>query len=702
MGAPSTIQKWFSIALFPILLASTPVWSQSGKPVWWGNNIGKDQIVLPGFEPIVVEGQGLMLGMGRKYHWKDSYLPVEMKARNEPLVTKSVLTMIVNGSAIEPKPGRISFPEKSDHHVVVKAEGAVNDALKMSVTTRVEYDGVAMVEVRLTPTKPVMIDRLHFVANIQANPWTKMLAFDAKEIGDRENRVVRDPVYRGGFLNAISIVDGARSFWWFQDNAEGWVGNPADMTAVSNQNGSVEIRQKLIEGKTLLSKEKVFRFNFMVTPVKGGSGNIRQNRVARSDGAEEGKHQGVHLWWTTAFAHQVLPYVVYPPNVEARIPQKDRDAYPGLQRNREILAQYRKQDIERLPYFSAHVLNYLDPAYQQFKDSWEVHPRIVWNRLKYDDPFTATRNDAFLTHRAEGYTDYLLYRYSEVIDQLGMEGLYFDQGGVRLSSNPLNGQWLDANGKAQGSTDILALRQFHKRLATLFYLKGKKGLIVSHNSNAAILPAYSFVTTMLQGEEFNERLINYDYIQSITLDEVRSRIGSSAMGVPSLWLEVIFAENSRLNRSKRPYPMSKAAWHASPYYEDAYLNFMTLALLHDIPTWAYSELKTRNKIMQTVDWVNPESAQFVGYWNYPPSLFENKVFHSHYRSKDGKKILVVIANLGESTQQVDLEKLKSSLELKPASSKCNWSIDPMWSGDRTRGNIPVKAKRFELLPLVCK
>ena len=59
----------------------------------------------------------------------------------------------------------------------------------------------------------------------------------------------------------------------------------------------------------------------------------------------------------------------------------------------------------------------------------------------------ALRNDAFLTHRAEGYTDYLLYRFDDLITTLGMEGLYFDQGGVRLSSSMQNGGWLDKSGK---------------------------------------------------------------------------------------------------------------------------------------------------------------------------------------------------------------------------------------------------------------
>lgn len=698
----STRNKYCLTLLFSILIISPVSWAKQNGMDWLGNSIGKESIVLPGFSPIEVNDQNIILGAGRKYRWENSYLPVGMTSRDDVFVTGGYLNVVVDGKSCFPKPDRISFLEKFNDHVVIQAEGVIGDGLRMSVTTRVEYDGIAMVEVRLIPLRAVVISRLHFVANIRSNPWTKMLVFNAKDIDRRDNPIVRDTNYNGEFLNAISIVDGEKSFWLFQDNAEGWLAPVDDMMAVSTQNGSVEIRQKLIEGKNIIVKEKIFRFNLMVTPVKDGSGNIRQNRVARGNDVSEAKYNGLNLWWINAFAHQVFPYVEYPSEIANNITKIDKDAYPGLKQNKKILLDYRRHGIEMLPYFSAHVLNHLDPGYQQFKNSWEVHPRIVWDRLKYDAPFSAMRNDAFLTHRATGYSDYLLYRFSELIDQLGMEGLYFDQGGTRLSSNPLNGKWIDANGKIQGSTDILALREFHKRLATLFYTKGKKGIIVSHNSNAAILPAYSFVTTMLQGEEFNEKLIDYDYIKSTSLDEVRSRLGSSAFGVPTLWLEVIFAEDGRLDRSKRPYQMSKSDWHASKYYTDAYKNFMTLALLHDLPTWAYAELKIRNEIMMIVDWVSPETAKFVGYWNYSPSMFVNDVFHSHYRSQDGTKYLVILANLGHKDQALYLDQLESVLDTEAVGHKCNWSIDPIWKGDKGIKNIPVKARRFELLPLNCQ
>jgi hypothetical protein len=443
------------------------------------------------------------------------------------------------------------------------------------------------------------------------------------------------------------------------------------------------------------------KFNFLATPVKDMVGNIRKNRVATNKSFMEGEYHGLNLWWITAFSHQVLPYTKYPLDVEKRVSTKDKNIYPGLFKNKQLLNDYKKFNIDRLPYFSGHVLNYFDPAYQRYKNIWEVHPKIHLNTYKYDNPFTSMRNDTYLTHGAEGYTDYLLYRFSELIDELGFEGLYFDQDEVTVSENPLNGLWIDSNRKTKGSTDILALRQFHKRLATLFYLKGKKGFIVSHNSNDMIIPAYTFATSMVQGEEFNHLLRNYDYVDSISLDEIRSRLAGGSYGIPTIWLEVIFSESARMDKSKRPSGMNSADWQKSQEYNNAYENFMTLALLHDMPTWSLSSLKLRTEIMKQIDWVEPETAKFVGYWTYSPDLFKNDVYHSYYQSKNKGKYLVVLSNLGMTSKNIKLDSLLANLNLDTKNKSCQWVPNNGRASNSALKFVLIKAKRFNLLSLVC-
>ncbi len=689
------------MAVLVMVMIVLPANSEIQKPQWWNNKIGKEEIVLPGFSPLKYLDQTIILGVERKYIWKNTFLPVEMFAKGKSLVTGTKLSLVIDGKEIELKPNILKFLKKTGYHAEIYGETVVDNKLKITVVIQVEYDGVAMVEVKLKPLQPIEIQNFSFETDVLKNLWTKMLIFKPNEIGNRTKHVLHKFKYNGPYLSAISVVDGEKSFWLFQDNAMGWLGDSEHSTIIREQKGYIHIQQNLISGKTPLVNDAVFKFNFLVTPVKEGNGNIRKHRVARSASLEEGINHGINLWWITAFSHQNLPYVTYPSGVGSLLPKKDKKAYPGLLKNRQILEKFKKYKIDKLPYFSAHTLNRNDPYYQKFRLLWEIKPEKVW-RIKYDNPFVSKRDDYFLTHRAEGYTDYLLFRFSELIDKLGFEGLYFDQGGVMVSTNSENGLWFNSKGHKKGSTDILALREFHKRLATLLYLKGRKGLIFSHNSNSMIVPAYTFVTGMVQGEEFNHWLNNYDYIGSTSLDEVRSRLSGAAFGVPTIWMEVIYSEDNRLKRSSRPKKMKKKEWHASKEYENAYQNFMTLALLHDMPTWAFARLESRTAILKSVDWINPETADFVGYWTYPKNIFINNVFHSHYLSKDKKRILVILSNLNSMKQKINIGKLINLFTIGIENhSKCTWAFADIWK-EKNKMNTVIESKRFKLIPFACK
>ena len=689
----------FKSLLFFLVLSVLFISEVNALPEWWGNDIGKEQVVLPGYDPIHVVRNKIILGAGKEYSLGQGIVFGSMDSRNNSFVLGDLLLVTINGKSYKVKADSYNFTAVTQHHTNIEIFAKVENLLKVKLLVRVEYDGVVMIDLIITPIKPVEVSELTYKVDIKSNEWTKMLAFKPDTAHVRQKKVVFDPSYKGEFLNAVSIVDGDRSFWWFADNADGWIGPLDEVTEVVEKNDIITLTQKLINKDVLLKNEKRFQFNLMVTPVKNSVGNIRQNRHARSPSKDRAKHQGINIWWITAFAHQILPYTDYTNGIKKKISKGDVRAYPGLEKNKNILNRYKKLAIDRLPYFSARMISQYDPFYKKYLSEWEVHPERGWHNRKYDMPFTGLRDESYLTHRADGYTDYLLYRFSELADELGFEGLYFDQGGVVGSKNPLNGRWLDSGNNVRPSTDILAMRSFHKRLATMLYLKGKKALIFSHNSNTAILPAYSFVTAMVQGEEYIHWLKNYDYINSVDLDEVRTRIGSSAFGVATMWMEVLYAKEHRLDLSKRPYKMNKAEWLSSDYYITAYKNFMALALLHDMPTVAFAPVVLKNEIFDIFDWVNPESSKFVGYWNFPKNKFKDNVFYSYYASLNKEKLLLVVSNLGNGQRKIDITKIISNINILE-DGICNiWKVkdDFQLSKDKK-----VNEKSFVLIQLECE
>ena len=72
------------------------VQSTSGFPEWWDNDLGLDDVVLPGFSPVSVVGTVVELSE-RVYAWKDSFLPQRIESRGALLVRSMRLMLESNG-----------------------------------------------------------------------------------------------------------------------------------------------------------------------------------------------------------------------------------------------------------------------------------------------------------------------------------------------------------------------------------------------------------------------------------------------------------------------------------------------------------------------------------------------------------------------------------------------------------------------------
>lgn len=626
------------------LLVATVSSVATGAPavdIWLDNDLGKDEIVLPGFDGVIRKDNEIHLGGGRSYKWVNSYLPVEITVGSSAISGPLELVARVDGSEVVLQPSRLAIIEEKPHHVILEASGTPLPGLDVRSLIRIEYDGLAMVTLTLTPESDFDIQGLDFRARLIANESLRMMAFDTDTIRRFNKNVVTAPEYSGKFLNAVGFADGDRSFWWLADNAEGWIWNADTVTEVRSSDGQVILQQRLIGSRWRVRKSMTFRFAFLATPVKNLDSAWRAEQIAARPTRKEAEYGRFHLWWTNVFAHETLPYTEYPRGVKQRLPDADIAAYRGAQYNRRELEKYRSWGMERLPYFSAHALTMLDPVMEEYRDQWEVEPNFVIAPGS-DYPYTAKVERPWVSQRASGYADYLLYRFNYLIDELGLTGLYFDQASVIESKNPAHGAWVDSRGRVQASTDILAMRYFFKRLATLFYLKGKPGYIFVHNSSTPVIPAYTFVTSMLQGEEYVKKLKSLDYIDSISLDTVRTQYTTGQYGIRNTWLSELWSKRLR------PSGYSSDNWFKSSLFIEKYQNLMALALLHDIQVLSLAPLSMRIPIYRVLSNFRINEATFHGYWNNVIVSGNEHIKVSLYKSEESQSGLLVVANLGKT------------------------------------------------------
>lgn len=620
---------------------------------WWNNGLGTQSGVLPGFEPIAVEGTRIGL-YARAYQWSGGLFPGVIESRGTPIAASMRLMVRDGAQRIELKPHAVNVTEARPDRATIVAEGR-RGTLDITVTTSIEYDGLARVKVMLSPSAPTVVDGLDYEVQIKDAPALTALAFKAETLRPQKQRNDLLPIpYRGDFINVLGFADGERSFWWFADNARNWIWNDATVTDVARSDGWITLRQKLIGSRWTVTQPTSFEFAFMATPVRDLGSKHRVERIVSAhpssqEAALGGKYK---LWWTDAFAHDAFAYLDYPQPVAGLVTAMDRQAYPGVINNRRrVLSDRLEYRIEWIPYFSAHCLSVLDPVLDEFRASWEVHPLASYRDGL--NPYPTKFEKPLLTQRAEGYSDYLLWRLQAAMTGLDISGIYFDHGNVMDSANPLNGEWIDSNGKRRGSLDILAMRSFFKRLRTMFVAHGKAGDIFVHDSNREIIPAYSFVTATVDGEQYRRSsrggdiLRDGDYLASVGLDEIRARFAPGQYGVDTVWLAEEWSNHS-----------GEAGWQASEANRAAYRKLLALTLLHDIRDWdPFHHIAERQHIIEVLDRFGVGSAEFVGYWSARSIVraSDPSIKVSYYVRDDRRRLLLVATNTADHAIDAEVE-----------------------------------------------
>ena len=628
-------------------------------------NIGTAEIVLPGFTALTWNEGRLALGAGRVYEWKQGLLPARIDARDRPLTGPLTLRLRQDGQARPLPPVTLSVTAATGHHVELAGSVAASDALTVSAVVRVEYDGLATVDLTLTPRGSVAIDGLDLHIPVLRTPDLRLQAYEPEGIFDFRKQVVFPLCGALPYKSVLGLGDTERSFWVLTDEPA-FPGEVRDRppTTLACDAREVRVVQPLL-GAQLLTTPLTLRFAFLAAPVRELPASIRRDRVVPGLAPEEALYGNRQLWWVEALPHYALPYVDYPPGARERLTPADRAAYPGLRANRADLRAWRSLGIERLPYVSLRAPSALEAVPAAEGERWRVLPPMTFPAVG-DGPYRQGFPRPVLSHRAPGFSDYLLGRLDGVLAELPVRGFYFDQAGPVGSANPLHLP-VDPRVRPTQATDILAVREFYKRLATAIHERGREPLIYVHNSMETVLPAYTFVTAMVQGEEFTSTLKNLNYLASTNFETLQATFVSGQFGVPVIWLEEAWSDVLAGQRPAR-YREDQAAWLQSPQFEAAWRNFMAVALLHDVPVWTLAPAPLRYALYGALDRFGVDRSRFTGYWRLDPGWRTRSILVSVYTRDNGKR-LAVIVNRSQAAREVSADDLAPFLGSDPKAAR---------------------------------
>lgn len=624
------------------VLAIAPAWAaESASPE---SSIGTAEIVLPGFSPVSIEGRRIELGAGRSYKWGGGLLPKRIDALAAELVGPMAVVVRRSGVSTAVEADSFTIVGSSPDHIELVTTGRLGNDLSVEARIRVEYDGMAIVDLKFTPSGTVKIDNAMLVAPIVRRRDSHLLGYDPKTIYNYNKQEVFPLCGQLPYKSAVSFADTERSFWVLTDEPafpQPEAERPPTMMLCDDDR--VQLVQPLLGSQTLTTPLRI-RFAFLATPVKELPANSRHDRIIQRLTADEALLGDRQIWWVEALPHYALPYVDYPPGARERLTAADLAAYPGLKANRAEVLRWRDMGVERLPYMSLRAPSVLDPFVVESALKWRTVPPLA-TPAAGDGPYRQGIARPYYSHRAPGFSDYLVSRLDGVVAELPVRGFYFDQAEPIGSGNPYHLPD-DRRIRPPQVSDILAMRQFFKRLATAIQQRGRDPLIYVHNSSATVVPAYTFVTGMVQGEEFNNTLKSLNYLETVDFETLQATYVSGQYGVPIVWLEEVWSEHLAKDRPPQ-YQKDTAAWLKSPEHEKAWRNFMAVALLHDIPVWSMALTDLRAGLYAKLDHFGLDRSRFSGYWQLDVDWRTRSVLVSLYTRDDGQKLAVVV-NRGRS------------------------------------------------------
>lgn len=539
-----------------VVAEQTTPFTRHRRPEWVGNNIGKDKIVPPPFEPVRF-ANGAAACWGREYRYGTSLLPDQVVSQQKTLLAAPISVAVAdeheNWVNLRSESPKVLSQDPTQVTLLTQGKAA---GLTVSAKQEIEYDGSVWVTLTVEPGASKQLHGLTVSVPMKpeyaefANPgfW-----FDGGTLASTlQGKAVRDfPFVPSFYLGTDKL-----GLQWLASSARNWVHPnkstsfpdpstiaPMDQTDLSRsalpirlqregdpeQPTSVTLLCRFVGAPVDLPAPRVFSFCLQAIPYKP---------------------QPTQMWFYRRLhpQHFLPPWTSPPPATETKVGRSntiaifegsamnmavpkisDRDevTVPRLATEEEVAKVKKYEESAReagMPlifYFSVHF----------------VQPDTDEEKLCYPEWDTCNGGRVCLK---SSYQDYLIHALKKLMDQANLRAFYLDNTIPFPCQNAIHGcAYTNADGQLEGEVDLRAEHEFRKRLYVMLHQKWGKDFIVEENSSGyRIGPWNDFSTVLLDGE--GVRLVNLDKDGKPTLharafDMLRSVFNPALWSAPILW-----------------------------------------------------------------------------------------------------------------------------------------------------------------------
>ena len=616
------------------------------QPPWWKNRIGISDKVMPGWEPVAVNGRTLSV-VRRDIRFSDSGLPESLIAAGEEILAAPItLAATAGGKAETLRPGADAFRAETKGEVRADFTGQSTGAgITATIRGYLEFDGFMWFTVTLSrishpvsrishlslsiPYKEDASRLMHFWSGHEQFRDPRCVWSGATPTGEGvvlrstdQKRVTLYPSIRGSFMPYVMLAGEQRGMAWFAENDQGWTqSTETPAVAIERQGDVVTLVLNIVSEPVSLAAPRRFAFGLHPIPVKELQ---RGWRMTPGWGVAPDVFCGFRL---TGDASTVM--YRHPAGMDWDA-VRDRWAERKMGGPAESFAEY---DRPPLDHELVKCGKYFD--FQQiaaFPDDSREWAEEFWTR---------------------GYTpdvvDYTAWIWNEWVRRGFAEGMYMDDIWNRAREHTPGVSYALPDGTNQPGFPWLGPRDCLKRMRQVMVDHGLPPHFCVHSTHTLYPPYQSFFDVVLDGEDFLWRTQPDEKTFMSFWPAARLRfMNPEKWGLTITWLASSAGPNVGL-QFKTYHFRQERAWTGA-------------MLVHDL-VWTLRFFGS--KALLDYDWVRSSrlrfdpNTEFVGYWAARPVAPDTpKDLYVSAWKREGW-CAVAIANW--STNRVDAE-LKLHLE----------------------------------------
>lgn len=524
---------------------------------WEGNALGKSDVVVAPFTPIVVKGNQVETVL-RRHSMNGLGLWDQVVADGQSLL-KAPMRLEANiGGRVLPAQGTLKITGSSATHATAQATWSAG-ALHGSTQSVWDDDGVMRSTLTLQPTTQ-NVESLTLVIPLD-NAQMPLLhtATDGIRLNDAgstpagsgrvwDSTKAKHRNIIGNYVPYIWLGGAERGLSVFGENDKGWMVDDKTpcQEIVRNANGTLELRLNLIQQPSPIIATRQITLGFQATPVKPMPENWRlwtvgKRGAAKAPGQFHERFLGADYYWGSVTASDdIYPrkqdFSLWDKFAETRKSGKiDRDFLqqwladynipdtPAWQKKKATYRAHIESGFYEMSTQPQSVVAYTNPRGMRL-DTPEGRTFLdEWHRGAFPSrEYSFGDSDSYGVDPVASYRDFQAFYWQKMLTTF-VDSLYWDNTFLSSSFNPITtAAYVRADGQVQPSSGLWNMRDVVHRGAVLAQELGKPNHNMVHMTNAAIAPIIGRARTQLSWEysygdiDFQDRF-KRDYIQAISI-----------------------------------------------------------------------------------------------------------------------------------------------------------------------------------------